>query len=166
MKNFIKNNIKTFMTILITTIVVGSVSVYAASQYFAKDIIFTPTNENFKKENGEPINNVEDALNELYDKKNNNECISGTLTHNSNTNIDLNVGFEVTKAELTFNNGIGVLYVFYNKNFSNKAYALGLPDKNSDEFNLSYDNGIFSFILPTYSNSYKNNYVIEYVACK
>lgn len=70
MKKFIKNNIKTFMTILITTIIVGSVSVYAASQYFAKDISFTPTNENFKKENGEPIDNVEDAINELYEREN------------------------------------------------------------------------------------------------
>lgn len=71
MKNFIKNNLKVFVAIMITTIIVGSVSVYAASQYFAKDITFTPTNENFKKENGEPIENVEDALNELYNQKNN-----------------------------------------------------------------------------------------------
>ena len=70
MKQFIKNNIKTFITVLITTIIVGSISVYAASQYFAKDITFTPTNENFKKENGEPVNNVEDALNELYKTQN------------------------------------------------------------------------------------------------
>lgn len=66
MKKFIKNNIKIFLIVLITTIIVGNISVYAASQYFAKDITFTPTNENFKKENGEPIDNVEDALNELY----------------------------------------------------------------------------------------------------
>ena len=66
MKNFIKNNLKVFVSIFVTTIIVGSVSVYAASQYFAKDINFTPTNENFKKENGEAITNVEDALNELY----------------------------------------------------------------------------------------------------
>lgn len=68
MKNFIKNNLKVFVSIFVTTIIVGSVSVYAASQYFAKDITFTPTNENFKKENGESIDNVEDALNELYKK--------------------------------------------------------------------------------------------------
>ena len=68
MKKFIKNNLKVFVTMVITTIIVGSVSVYAASQYFAKDITFTPTNDNFKKENGEPIDNVEDALNELYDQ--------------------------------------------------------------------------------------------------
>ena len=71
MKLFIKNNIKTFITILITTIVVGCVSVCAASQYFAKDINFEPANVNFKKENGEPIDNVEDALNELYEIRTN-----------------------------------------------------------------------------------------------
>lgn len=69
MKKFIKNNLKIFLTIIITAIIIGSVSVYAASQYFARDISFTPTNENFKKENGETINNVEDALNTLYNNK-------------------------------------------------------------------------------------------------
>ena len=73
MKRFIKNNLKVFVTMIITTIIVGSVSVYAASQYFAKDISFKPTNENFKKENGESIDNVEDALNELYKKTSSNK---------------------------------------------------------------------------------------------
>lgn len=97
MKRFIKNNLKVFVTIIITTIIVGSVSVYAASQYFAKDISFTPTNENFKKENGEPIDNVEDALNELYNmnysfneyKKGNN---TGTLITNRKTTIEIEKG--------------------------------------------------------------------------
>lgn len=66
MKKFIKNNIKVFVTIIISGIVFSGISVYAASQYFARDISFTPTNENFKKENGEPIRNVEEALNEIY----------------------------------------------------------------------------------------------------
>ena len=66
MKNFIKNNLKVFVTLVISGIVFTGIGVYAASQYFARDISFTPTNENFKKENGEAITNVEDALNELY----------------------------------------------------------------------------------------------------
>ena len=68
MKRFIKNNLKVFVAIVISGIVFTGIGVYAASQYFAKDITFIPTNENFKKENGEPIENVEDALNELYKK--------------------------------------------------------------------------------------------------
>ena len=70
MKKFIKNNIKVFIATIISGIIFGGVGVYATSQHFAKDISFTPTNENFKKENGESITNVEDALNELYDRKN------------------------------------------------------------------------------------------------
>ena len=66
MKRFIKNNIKVFVAVIISGIVFTGVGVYAASQYFAKDISFTPTNENFKKENGEVITNAEDALNTLY----------------------------------------------------------------------------------------------------
>lgn len=81
MKNFIKNNLKVFVAIMITTIIVGTVSVYAASQYFAKDISFIPTNENFKKENGEAITNVEDALNELYNI--NNKKVSIQLFENN-----------------------------------------------------------------------------------
>ena len=66
MKRFIKNNIKVFAAVIISGIVFTGIGVYAASVYLAKDINFTPTNENFKKENGEVITNVEDALNELY----------------------------------------------------------------------------------------------------
>lgn len=68
MREFIKNNLKVFVAVIITTIIVGSISVYADSQYLSKDIIFTPNNENFKKENGESIENVDDALDELYKK--------------------------------------------------------------------------------------------------
>ena len=66
MKKFIKNNIKVFIATIISGIIFGGVGVYATSQYFAKDISFTPTNENFKKENGELVDNVEDAINSLY----------------------------------------------------------------------------------------------------
>lgn len=66
MKRFIKNNIKVFFAILITTIIIGSVSVYATSQYFATQIGFTPSPENQGK--GFTATNVEEALNQLYDK--------------------------------------------------------------------------------------------------
>lgn len=68
----IKRKIKLILTILITSIVVGSISVFAVIKYYARDISYTPINENFKKENGEPIDNVEDALNELYKTSYNN----------------------------------------------------------------------------------------------
>ena len=84
MKNFIKNNLKVFVTLVISGIVFTGIGVYAASQYFAKDITFTPINENFKKENGEAIDNVEDALNELYKKNYENKSGSDFITVGSN----------------------------------------------------------------------------------
>lgn len=64
-KLFIKNNIKIFATILITTIVVGSISVYAATQYLAHDISFTPSQAN--QEKGFNATNVNEALDQLYE---------------------------------------------------------------------------------------------------
>ena len=89
MRRFIKNNLKVFVAVIISGIVFTGIGVYAASQYLARDISFTPTNENFKKENGESIDNVEDALNELYNQKNN-EFITWLI-------VDGNVG---AKSEL------------------------------------------------------------------
>lgn len=83
MNKFLKNNLKVFVAVVISGIIFGGIGVYAASQYFAKDISFTPSDEKFKKENGEPIDNVEDALNELYkingSDSNKYNCISGTF---------------------------------------------------------------------------------------
>lgn len=47
MKKFIKNNLKVCVTVIISGIVFTGIGVYAASKYFAKDINFTPSNENF-----------------------------------------------------------------------------------------------------------------------
>ena len=62
MKQFIKNNLKVFVIVVITAILFTGIGVYAANTYLAHDISYTPSNENFD------VNNVEDALNELYDK--------------------------------------------------------------------------------------------------
>lgn len=56
-----KNNTKIFITILLTTIVVGTGTVFATNTYLAKDIIYTTSkNENIKT--------VNDALDDLYNK--------------------------------------------------------------------------------------------------
>jgi len=58
---------KTFKTIaltsIITTVLLGSIGV-AAYNVVAKEISFTPTNSNWQ------VDNVEDAVNDLYDKSN------------------------------------------------------------------------------------------------
>lgn len=60
---FIKNNIKIFIIIIITAILCSSISVYATYSYLAKDVSYIPSNDEFK------VDNVEDALNELYELK-------------------------------------------------------------------------------------------------
>ena len=64
MKQFIKNNLKVFVIVVITAILFTGIGVYAANTYLAHDISYTPSNENFE------VSNVEDALNELYDNSN------------------------------------------------------------------------------------------------
>lgn len=67
MKKVIKNRL---FLVIITMIITASVTVYAAG-ILASEISFTPKNSSWTKENGEPIKNVDDALNELYKNKSN-----------------------------------------------------------------------------------------------
>ena len=62
----IKANFKIIITIVITAIICISTTVYASYKYFAKDIGFTPKNENWQ------VDNLEDAVNDLYENKENN----------------------------------------------------------------------------------------------
>lgn len=66
MKKKIKANFKIIITIVITSIICISTTVYASYKYFAKDIGFTPKNENWQ------VDNLEDAVNDLYENKENN----------------------------------------------------------------------------------------------
>ena len=63
MKRFIAANIKLLITIIICAILFTGVGVYATTKYLAKDISYTPSNQNFE------VTNVDDALNELYRAK-------------------------------------------------------------------------------------------------
>lgn len=66
MKKKIKANFKIIIAIVITAIICVSTTVYASYNYFAKDIGFTPKNENWQ------VDNLEDAVNDLYENKENN----------------------------------------------------------------------------------------------
>ena len=57
----LKNKLKIILSMVIIVVLVGGLSVYATYNYLA-------TNVSYTKSNGETIS-VEDALNELYNKK-------------------------------------------------------------------------------------------------
>ena len=158
MKGFIKNNLKILVTLIILAILFTGIGVYAASQYYARDITFTPTNENFKKENGEPITNVEDALNELYSKQSYNiEMI--TNYNNSNVteynNIVLN--------NLDKYNYILVVITTSNRTGKNIDLMDSLIDLTCDDAVYLGKNGAYvgsdssSHITKTYAIPVKNN---------
>lgn len=83
MKKFIKNNIKVIIAVIISGVVFTTVGVYAASQILAKDISFTPKNENWE------VDNLEDAINDLY--------------NNSDSNIKINVTHIYTELKQSVN---------------------------------------------------------------
>lgn len=116
MKRFIKNNLKVFVAIIITTIIVGSVSVYAATTYFAKDISFTPSDNN--KANGFTATNVEDALNELY-KKSSNSLGTHFKFKSSMNKQNFNLGFSPNyiACVVDFVNNKNYVNITYNKDF-------------------------------------------------
>lgn len=66
MKKKIRINFKIIIAVIITAIICVSTTVYASYNYFAKDIGFTPKNENWQ------VDNLEDAINDLYENKENN----------------------------------------------------------------------------------------------
>lgn len=59
-----KNNIGKIIIFVLGVISGTCISVYAAYNYYAKDISFTPKNENWQ------VDNIEDAINDLYSSQN------------------------------------------------------------------------------------------------
>ena len=51
---------------ILGAIIFGGIGTVLAYSVFARNIGFTPTDTTWKKSNGDNIDNVEDALNELY----------------------------------------------------------------------------------------------------
>ena len=115
MKKIIKNNLKVFVAVVISGIIFGGIGVYAANTYLAHDISYTPSNENFD------ANNVEDALNELYDKT---SCSKGMIHHASNTQMKIELGYEpsIFYASFYWPSLDMSLYLTYDKNISSDIY--------------------------------------------
>ena len=61
--SFVKNNLKWILGIIVGVVIASGISVYATGQYFASQVNYTTD------KNGE-ISNVEQALNDLYQKRN------------------------------------------------------------------------------------------------
>ena len=100
MKKIIKSRI---FLIIITTIIVTSISVYAATTYKASDVVYNASN-------GTSMN-VEDALNELYSSKNNqlssisfdlvaDDFISATSDYGVTSGVDMSIPFVYKYAEI------------------------------------------------------------------
>ena len=98
MKKFIKNNLKVFVAVVISGIVFGGIGVYAANTYLAHDISYTPSNENFD------ANNVEDALNELYDNSEIAKSINIKLQNETRDSLNFShAAFLINDANLDIN---------------------------------------------------------------
>ena len=116
--------IKIGLIIIITAIISISSSIYAATIFFAKDIKFISKNDDFQS------TNVEDALNEIYEKSENPNITTGE----SFLIIAGTSGYEIS------NNG---------NNFSGYLTLVNLDFSNILRFNYSYDlsttNSIYQF---------------------
>ena len=78
------------LLVIVTIILTGSISVYAAGRYYANQVDYEPSNPNFN------VDNMADALDELYDKTKNyknlstptdvnpSNLLSGIKAYNSN----------------------------------------------------------------------------------
>ena len=122
MKRFIKNNLKVFVSIIISGIIFGGIGVYAANTYLAHDISYTPSNENFE------VTNVEDALNELYKEK------SFGLNYSNGEFISTNYGNR-EYIELGYKPKIIIASVYCSKGYLRTFIY------EEDKKNLVYDRG-------------------------
>ena len=130
MKRIIKNNLRVVIAIIITAIVCISTTAYAAYNYYAKDISFTPSNESWK------VENVEDAINDLYlSKKTNMKYVTGSAMDGVRTVTANN--FEVGEYYLCISNTKGLI-ITYSINGADIIYELN----NKDMLDYLYTNYI------------------------
>lgn len=135
---FIKNNIKILIIIIITAILFSGLSIYATYTYLAKDIIYIPDNSNFK------VNNVEDALNELYESV--------------KTNIS---GLDTSKLLYTSTSHNGS-YTFDGTHSKALVFLWGASRDNNVLVNYSINGGkiIFDRTISTYMDTYTKGRII------
>lgn len=161
MKKFITNNLKIITTIIISGSLFTGIGVYAATQYLAKDISFSPKDESWK------VTNVDAALNELY--KNSNKSVYIYLRAESFSSSNQSSGlfafgdlmnhykkFKIVNVTTSSYTKFCNLYAWsLNKNEAvviepNIEYLI-----NSDEDGLKF-NSIFNYTQSTVNGQYAN----------
>lgn len=130
MKKFVKNNLKVFISVVITAIICTSGTVYAVSQYYAENISFTPSKEN--QEKGFTATNVEEALNNLYDNSYDFKNTTKQFNISNGTNIKRSVSLEVDA---------GTYLILANIEQSGSSSSVQKSFNKDYEIDLIYNNG-------------------------
>ena len=133
MKRIFKNPIFTFF---FGAILFGSIGVVTAYALFANEIEYTPRDESWKKEDGEDIVNVEEAIDELYDK------------WYKYYNLDLSVSTDYNiihahpySTSLSLQMNIGKYIVLFDEHYSGGTQTSGYQSISTSGFSINTSNG-------------------------
>ena len=126
MKNFIKNNIMGF---IIGGILFGSIGAVSAYNMFANNIGYDNTYSQLKKSDNQDVENVQDAIDILYNKINNRLSFGIPEYYTSSGNADPSRSVNATLS-------IGkYIVIFYDgKGFNQSTYS---PNPRPYEYNIS-----------------------------
>ncbi len=150
-----KKNIKMILAIVITAIICISGTVYATTKYLASDVTYKNTT-------------VDKALDELYNSKGNSECVTGSVKHEANTQLTIDIGFQ--PSQMMFNHMLGSEYDFnvYDKNINSSFMYTWKGSNNGVDANdrVSIKDGVLTTSYTTSWQRYKYEYQVYYIACK
>lgn len=161
MKKLIKNNLKIITAVIISAVLFTGIGVYATTQYLAKDISFNPKDENWK------VDNVEDALNELYKDRNKSVYIylraESFASSNQSSGLfafgDLMKYYKKFKIVNITTNSYTKFCNLYAWSLNKEEAIMIEKDKeyliNSDEDGLKF-NSIFNYTQSTVNGQYAN----------
>ena len=154
---FIKNNFKVIISFIVGVILASSITVYATS-YFAKDISYS--------KDGTEINNVQDALNDLYLKSQiSDNCKYFEFEHKSNSQFNYDFGFVPSRFMAVYTlSGERKMFMTYNIN-GNGILVLNTSGGNDSSY-YSLDSTILKSNLSTDFSTYEDSYKIYVFAYK
>lgn len=163
MKKKIKINFKIIIAIVITAIICVSTTVYASYNYFAKDIGFTPKNENWQ------VDNLEDAINDLYEfnQQEKENCIKGSYVKSANNQIVIDFGFKPSTFFINASNENGQITIMYDSSINTNVKIIKHYKGTVENWNyITFNDNIISTISSTTSELYQKSQPISYYACK
>ena len=153
-----KNN---YIILVILVIIIGSIGVVSAYTMLAGDISYTPDDPTWKKANGEDIANVQEAIDELYNKSNEKNCVHDVYVKQSNQQINISFDFEPSYF---------VAFFSPDASFATAVYENGVFScSNNNGADMPYfqrNQNIVVTNFPASWNSYKASYSVYYIACK